>query len=116
MPPVRRKNSTARQCAESVNEPSLNDLRQQCRDKGLSDQGRKNTLIARLQQHASTSSSESCNVNTATGAAIGVGTNSQGEQPTIETISTPLENSSESPLLNNGQLAHIQSIITQMVQ
>ena len=116
MPPVRRKNSTARQGAESVNEPSLNDLRQQCRDKGLSDQGRKNTLIARLQQHASTSSSESCNVNTATGAAIRVGTISQSEQPTIETISTPLENSSESPLLNNAQLAHIQSIITQTVQ
>ena len=116
MPPVRRKNSTARQRAESVNEPSLNDLRQQCRDKGLSDQGRKNTLIARLQQHASTSSSESCNVNTATGAAIRVGTISRSEQPTTETISTPLENSSESPLLNNAQLAHIQSIITQTVQ
>ena len=46
MPPVRRKKTTARQRAENVNEPSLDDLRQQCPDKGLSDQGRKNTLFA----------------------------------------------------------------------
>ena len=113
MPPVRRKKTTARQRADNVNEPSLNDLRQQCRDKGLSDQGRKNTLIARLQQHASTSSSGSCSENTPTRTNE---TNSHNEQITTETISTPSESPRESPLLNDAQLAQIQSIIAQTVQ
>ena len=56
MPPVRRQRIAVQQRAENANQPSVNDLRQQCLDKGLSDHGRRNTLVARLQQHASTSS------------------------------------------------------------
>jgi hypothetical protein len=59
MPPVRRQNAATRQSAGNVNQPSANDLRQQCLDKGLSDHGRRNTLVTRLQQHASTTSSNS---------------------------------------------------------
>jgi hypothetical protein len=59
MPPVRRQNAATQQRAGNVNQPSVNDLRQQCLDKGLSDHCLRNTLVARLQQHASTSSSNS---------------------------------------------------------
>ena len=77
-----------------------------CLDKGLSDHGRRNTLVARLQQHASTSSSNS----NATEVEARV------EQTALETTSVPRENPSESSLLNDAQLAQIQSIIARTVQ
>ena len=52
MPPVRRRRAGPQQrkgLANYVNQPSTQDLRQQCLDKGLSDHGRRNSLIARLQ-------------------------------------------------------------------
>ena len=42
MPPVRRNNA---------NEPTIAQLRERCRERGLSDRGRRNTLVARLQQN-----------------------------------------------------------------
>jgi hypothetical protein len=59
-----------------------------------------------LQQHASTTSSNS----NATEAETRV------EQTALETTSVPRENPSESPLLNDAQLAQIQSIIARTVQ
>ena len=60
MPPVRRhkvaRQGAATNAASSNNDsqPSIRDLRQRCVEKGLPEHGRRNTLIARLQQHAST--------------------------------------------------------------
>ncbi|CAB4024859.1 Hypothetical predicted protein [Paramuricea clavata] len=106
MPPVRRQNAATQQRAGNVNQPSVNDLRQQCLDKGLSDHGRRNTLVARLQQHASTSSSNSNATEVET----------RVEQTALETTSVPRENPSKSSLLNDAQLAQIQSIIARIVQ
>ncbi|CAB4007392.1 gag [Paramuricea clavata] len=82
-------------------------------DKGLSDHGRRNTLVARLQQHASTSSSN----NTATEAATIVDIANNSEQtPLVERRSVSHESSSENPLLNDAQLAQIQSIVAKTVE
>ena len=94
---MRRRNVGTQQRAGNVNQPSEKDLRQQCLDKGLSDHGRRNTLVARLQQHASTSSSK----GNATEAVTRV------EQTALETTSVPRENPSESALPNDAQLAQI---------
>ncbi|CAB4003736.1 Hypothetical predicted protein [Paramuricea clavata] len=88
MPPARRQRIAVQERAENANQPSVNDLRQQCLDKGLSDHGRRNTLVARLQQHASTSSSNS----TATEAATIVDIANNNEQtPLVERRSVPRE-------------------------
>ena len=108
MPPVRRhkvaRQGAATNAASSNNDsqPSIRDLRQRCVEKGLPDHGRRNTLIARLQQHASTNNDAT---ETATMADV--------PSTSVETTTaTPRE----SPLLNDAQLAQIQSIVARSVQ
>ncbi|CAB4032393.1 gag [Paramuricea clavata] len=113
MPPARRQRTAVQQRAENANQPSVNDLRQQCLEKCLSDHGRRNTLVARLQQHASTSSTN----NTATEAATIVDIANNSEQtPLVERRSVSHESSNENPLLNDAQLAQIQSIVAKTVE
>ncbi len=51
MPPVRRRGAGPQQrqvAANYANQPSIQDLQQQCFEKGLSDHGRRNSLIRKL--------------------------------------------------------------------
>ena len=119
MPPVRRQGAGSRPrqtVANYVNQPSVEQLRQQCLDRGLSDHGRRNTLIARLQQHA-TINDNATEASTRPAASNNAGnaqpSNSRDNRGKIrhETVSR-----SEAPLLTSAQLAQIQSIVSQTVQ
>ena len=56
MPPARTRKRRHNNQASSSQPPSVADniasLRRQCADKGLPAHGRKNALVARLQNHA----------------------------------------------------------------
>ena len=96
MPPTR---------SQRTNDVSVNELRQRCAEKGLSTKGRKAILISRLQQHATTNPAPATALppldtdNTSTPA-----TSSPGEIP---------QNLS---LLNDAQMAQIQSIVSRSIE
>ena len=93
MPPARTRKRGQNNQASSSQPPSAVDniasLRRQCADKGLPTHGRKNALVARLQNH----SAENANLNSAP---------------------PPAELSSA--LLTEPQLAQIQSIVQRTVE
>ena len=93
MPPVRNRRARKqenRECSSSTNNAdSIESLRRQCAEKGLLTHGRKNALVARLQNHAAQ------NVNS----------------PLI-----PSQVQVSSALLTEPQIAQIQSIITRTVE
>lgn len=99
MPSVRRRRTTERQTAQSTDENSLANLRQRCAEKGLPIHGRRDTLVARLQQHASASLTASPSVSPSA--------SSSG----IQASPTPPPN-----LLTDAQIAQIQSIVTRSVE
>ena len=79
-----------------VTQFSIQDLRQQCLDKCLSHNGRPNSLIARLQRHASTN-------NNANKAPI---------RPALSNVQLlevehEMPNQSNAVLLNSAQLARV---------
>ena len=116
MPPIRRQRAGSQRrkaTANYGNEPSIQQLRQQCLDKGLPDHGRRNLLIARLQQHATITN----NVLRPAESHD----NSDNVQPSEvresrNEIQQGTQNQSETPLFNSAQLVQIRSIITQTVQ
>ena len=91
MPPARNKKARRQaNCAtlsSSTSDTTVANFRQQCAEKGLPTQGRRNVLIARLQNHAAR------NANSAS-------------RPPVETTA----------LLTEEQLAQIQSIVTKTVE
>ncbi|CAB4033791.1 Hypothetical predicted protein, partial [Paramuricea clavata] len=93
MPPVRNRGARRaenQECSSSSNNiDSIESLRRQCAEKGLLTHGRKNALVARLQNHAAE------NVNSP---------------------STPPQVEVSSALLTESQIAQIQSIITRTVE
>ena len=93
MPPARTRKCRHNNQANSSQPPSTADniasLRRQCADKGLPTHGRKNALVARLQNHAV----ENANLNSTL---------------------PPAELSSA--LLTEPQLAQIQSIVQRTVE
>ena len=97
MPPVRRRKSSAAPTAPPNDVNSLANLRQRCAEKGLSVQGRRATLLSRLQQHAAESTSE-IPTRSPTGST-------ELQQPESSQI-----------LLSDDQLAQIQSIVTRTVE
>ena len=115
MPPIRRQRAGSQRriaTANCGNEPSIQQLRQQCLDKGLPDHGRRDSLIARLQHARITNNvlrpAESHD-------------NSDNVQPSEaresrNEIQQGTQNQSEIPLFNSAQRVQIRSIITQTVQ
>ena len=97
MPPVRRRKSSAAPTAPPNDVNSLANLRQRCAEKGLSVQGRRATLLSRLQQHVAASTSE-IPTRSPTGST-------ELQQPESSQI-----------LLSDDQLAQIQSIVTRTVE
>ena len=92
MPPVRRGRSRENANGENSSHNSTDDtasLRRQCAEKGLPSNGRRNTLISRLQQHAATNANSSS-------------TSSQADEA--------------GPQLSASQLAQIESIVTRSVE
>ena len=98
MPPVcRRKSSAAPATAPPNDVNSLANLRQRCAEKGLSVQGRRATLLSRLQQHVAASTSE-IPTRSPTGST-------ELQQPESSQI-----------LLSDDHLTQIQSIVTRTVE
>ena len=93
MPPVRNRGARRQENRESSsssnNVDTIASLRRQCAEKGLLTHGRKNALVARLQNHAAE------NVNSP---------------------STPPQVEVSSALLTESQIAQIQSIVTRTVE
>ncbi|CAB4019580.1 Hypothetical predicted protein [Paramuricea clavata] len=96
MPPVRRGRTreTNEGSSSQLNTmDNVANLRQQCAEKGLPTNGRRNVLIARLQQHAA------ANVNL----------------PSTSSESRPVIPETQ-PALTESQLAQIQGIVSRIVE
>ena len=95
MPPVRRGRTSEQNEGSSSQNTTDNvaNLRQQCAEKGLPTNGRRNMLIARLQQHAA------ANVNL----------------PSTSSESRPVIPETQ-PALTESQLAQIQGLVSRSVE
>ena len=71
MPPVRNRRARRLEnleCSSSTNNlDSVESLRRQCAEKGLLTHGRKNALVARLQNHAAENVNSAINTVTSRG-------------------------------------------------
>ena len=100
MPRIRRNETSERATRPSTaNYDSITDLRRRCDEEGLPSDGRRTTLVARLQQHAARNSSSA-----APNAFVAQSTD-------IHTPATQF-----SALLTDAQLAQIESIVSKSVE
>ncbi len=100
MPRIRRNETSERATTPSIaNYDSITDLHRRCDEEGLPSDGRRTTLVARLQQHAARNSSSA-----APNASVTQSTD-------LHTPATQF-----SALLTDAQLAQIESIVSKSVE